>query len=178
MTGPENLDNRRNITVLVQAAIVKRLENRPVHKRMAEPTKCRLKKASFIHDVHTFERQDPELLQHVNKKITSHRSLPAWKRELFPEIRDSIPGTYPMGIQTKAERKAVTLDLEERAYREENWTHAYAGGSEETTRNEGGGMYIFLNNRTTIQRAIPTGKFSTNYKAEAHALQAAVKSLL
>ena len=83
---------------------IQRLENHPRHKRLSEPTKCRLKWSSFLHDGRRLERQDPEVLQHVNKMITSHCSLPAWKRELFPEIWDSIPGINQKGTQTEVER--------------------------------------------------------------------------
>ena len=64
----------------------------------------------------------------------------------------------------------------EQLYPPEDWTHAYTDDSaEEATRNGGGRIYIFLNNGTAIQQAIPMGKFSTNYKAEADALYRAAK---
>ena len=83
VTGLENLESRRNTKVLVQAAKLKRLENDPMHKGMSEPTIRSLKRTSFLRDARRLERQDPELLQHANKKITSHCSLPAWKENCF-----------------------------------------------------------------------------------------------
>ena len=73
--------------------------------------------------------------------------------------------------QIEVERKAVTLDFVDQAYPPEHWKHAYADGSaEEATRNGGGGIYISLNDETTIQQAIPTGKLSTNCKAKVDTL--------
>ena len=61
----------------------------------------------------------------------------------------------------------------------EHWTHAYTNGSaEKDTENGDGGIYISLTHGTTINLAIPPGKFSTNYKAEADAFQTETKLLL
>ena len=50
VTGLESLEYKRDTTVPVEAVNFKRLENLPVHKRISEPTKCRLKKASLLSD--------------------------------------------------------------------------------------------------------------------------------
>ena len=44
VTGLENLESKRNTKVFVPDAQFKGLEKHPVHKRMSEPTKCRLKR--------------------------------------------------------------------------------------------------------------------------------------
>ena len=141
-------------------------------------TKCRLNRTSFLRDARRLERQDPKLLQHVNK-ISSHCSWPAWKREQLPKIRDSIPGIYPKGTSTETERKTMTIDFMEQAYPQQHWTHAYRDGSaDEATKYGDGGIYISLNNKRTSQQVIQTVKFSTNCKAEADARQTAAKLLL
>ncbi|XP_070181840.1 uncharacterized protein [Littorina saxatilis] len=178
LTGLESLESRRDTKVLTLAAKFKRMQNHPMHKRMSEPTKCRLKRSSFVHNVRRLERQDPELMQQGNRIIPTHSTVPAWKREQFPEVRESIPGILRKGIQTEAERKAVTLDHIDHVYPKEHWTHTYTDGSaEDATRNGGGGIVIKLKDERQLQQAIPTGKFSTNYKAEADALQTAARML-
>ena len=85
MTDPRNPENRKKISrVFAYVAKFKRLENHPVHKRMSQSTKCRLSRTSFLRDACRLGKQDTELLEHVHGKITSHCSLPALKRELFP----------------------------------------------------------------------------------------------
>ena len=56
---------------------------------------------------------------------------------------------------------------------EDQWTHAYTDGSAaEATRDGGGGVYIRYNDEIA-QITIATGKYSTNFKAEAEALKKA-----
>jgi ribonuclease HI len=178
LTGLQSLESRRDAIVLTQAAKFKRMKNHPINKRMSEPTKCRLKRSSFVHNARRLERQDPELLQQGNKQIPTHSSVPAWRRDRFPEVRETIPGILPKGTQSEPERKALALDHMEQAYPKVLWTYAYTDGSaEEATRNGGGGIFLTLKDGTHVRQAIPTGKFSTNYKAEADALQTAAETL-
>ena len=125
------------------------------------------------------ERQDPDLMQQSSKPIPMHGALPAWRREEFPEVKDSIPGILRKGIQTEAERKAITISYISEAYPSEDWTHVYTDGSAEgATKNGRGGIFIRLNDGRTIYHAIPTGKYSTNDKAEAEALRTAASTLM
>ena len=123
----------------------------------------------------------------------------------FHETRDSIPGILWKGIQTEAERKAVTVSYISGSYSSEDWTHIYIytdGSAEGETRNGGGGIFIRLNDGRTIHHAILcpditfmvdwvlkinylsiyhailTGKYSTNDKAEAEALRTAASTLM
>ena len=60
-----------------------------------------------------------------------------------------------------------------------NELHAYTDGSvEEATRNAGGGILLNLKDGRKIQQAIPTGRYSTNYKAEVQALKTAATTLV
>nr|KAG5698629.1 hypothetical protein BaRGS_003143 [Batillaria attramentaria] len=149
-----------------------------MHRRMSEPTKSRLKRTSFVHEARRLERRDPDLLCTTTKPIPTHSAVPAWKRDAPLDIKTSIPGILPKGTQSEAERKAITLDYISQTYPEERWTHVYTDGSaEEATRNGGGGIYVRLPDGGTIQKSIPTGTVSTNYKAEAEALQTAATTL-
>ena len=71
------------------------------------------------------------------------------------------------------ERWSLTLEYVDIKYLEDQWTHAYTNGSAaEATRDGGGGVYIRYNNGIA-QITIATGKYSTNFKAEAEALKTA-----
>ena len=138
-----------------------------------------LKRSSFIHQARILARKDLELMDHIDKPIPTHCTLPAWKRTQFPLIRDSIPGILKKGIQTDAEKKALTMEYIEQTYPQYIWTHAFTDGSaEEVTHNGGGGILLGLKDGRKIQQAIPTGRYSINYKAEAQALKTAATMLV
>ena len=142
--------------------------------RMYTITKDRLKQNSFIHQARMLERKDSELTDHMNKPIPTHCTLAAWKRTQFSHIRGSFPGIMKKGIQTNAKNNPVTMELFWAYLPHDIWTHAYTDGSaEEETRN--GIEWIILNLREgrQIQQVIHEGRYSTNYKAEAHALKTA-----
>ncbi|GFR72928.1 hypothetical protein ElyMa_000391600 [Elysia marginata] len=52
------------------------------------------------------------------------------------------------------------------------------GSASEAVRDGGGGVYIEWPDNSSSKISIPTGKYSTNYKAEAEALQEAAKVLV
>ena len=108
LTRLQSMEERRDTRLLTQSAKFKRPENRPMHNRMYTPSKGRLKRSSFMHQARILERKDSELMDHTNKPIPVHCTLPAWKRTQFPRIRESIPGILKKGIQTDAEKKALT----------------------------------------------------------------------
>ena len=61
---------------------------------------------------------------------------------------------------------------------EQHFGRVYTDGSaEEAVRNGGGGVLIEWPDGTKIENSIPTGRHSTNYKAEAAAIEEAVALL-
>lgn len=174
-TGLHSLEDRRNIKVLTQAAKFKRLPGHPMYSRMNDPTKGRLKRSSFLQQSRILERRDPELLDHSPAPIPPVTTLPAWERDHFPTIRDSVPGVGSKDSQSDQERRVLTLELIHSAYPEKLWTHIYTDGSAtEATKNGGGGVLIkYKDGASTL--AVPTGAYSTNYKAEAEALRTAAQ---
>ena len=63
-------------------------------------------------------------------------------------------------------------------YPPDHWIRAFTDGSaSEAIRDGGGGIYIEWPDNTSSSISIPTGKYSTNYKAEAEALQEAARML-
>ena len=178
-TGLQPLEDRRDIKTLIQASKFRRMKEHPMHKRMTDPTKSRIKRKSFLHQARSIKKKDTELMDQRIKKIPTHCTLPAWKRHDFPDIKETVPGILKKETQSEFERKSLTLEYMHHAYPKDQWTHAYTDGSaEEATRNGGGGIQIQLKNGETIQMSIATGKYSSNYKAESEALRIAATELI
>ena len=117
--------------------------------------------------------RNSELLDHVLKPIPSVKTITSWKRGQLRRMYTEVPGVADKGCQPEPERKSLTLEYVDIKYPEEQWTHAYTDGSAaEATRNGGGGVYIRYNDEIA-QITIATGKYSTNFKAEAEALKKA-----
>ena len=118
-------------------------------------------------------------MDQTNKPIPTHRPLPAWKRIQFPLIKDNIPGIMKKGIQTDGDEKALAMEIIEQTYPHDIWTHGYTDGStEELNRNGDGIILLNLKDGQTIQQAIPTGRYSTNYKAEGQSLKTTATMLV
>ena len=81
-----------------------------------------------------------------------------------------VPRVADRGCQPEPERKSLTLEYVDIKYPEDQFTHAYTDGSAaEATRDGGGGVYIRYNDGIALI-TIATGKYSTNFKAEAEAI--------
>ena len=173
-TGLQSLEDRRNQKTLTQATKFKCLQNHPMRGRMSAPSKGRLKRSSFLNHSRILERRNPVLLDHEYSDIPITASIPPWQRTNFPTISLDIPGIQQKSTQSDIERKSLTTEFIKSSYPEKEWTHAYTDGSAtDATKDGGGGVYIkFTSEETRIP--FPTGKYSTNYKAEADALERAV----
>lgn len=177
VTGLHSMEDRRDIKVMTQAAKYKRLESHPMNNRMKKPTKGRLKRSSFIHESRIRERRNPELLEHTASPLPKNTAIPAWKKEAYPILQTTIPGVCSKGTQADLARRALTLAHIQANYPPDQWTHAYTDGSAtEATRDGGGGVYITYTDGEE-RCAIATGKFSTNFRAEADALKKAAERL-
>ncbi|GFR94183.1 reverse transcriptase [Elysia marginata] len=67
----------------------------------------------------------------------------------------------------------------DKKYPSNYWIRAFTDGSATEAVQDGGcGVYIKWPNNSSSKISIPTGKYSTNYKAEAEALQEAAKVLV
>ena len=87
-----------------------------------------------------------------------------------------VPGVLRKDDQPPVVQKTLTLDMIDQHYNEKEWTQVYTDGSaEEAVKNGGAGIFIKLTDGKLIPRAFPTGKFSSNYRAETMALLSAVQ---
>ena len=88
-----------------------------------------------------------------------------------------VPGVADSGCQPEPERKSLTPEYVSTKYPEDQWTRAYTDGSAaEATRDGGGGVYIRYNDGKA-HIIITTGKYSTNFKAEAEAFKKAATEI-
>ena len=79
---------------------------------------------------------------------------------------------------SKSLLRCVTQDMLKAKYPPDHWIRAFTDGSaSEAIRDGGSGIYIEWPDNTSSSTGIPTGKYSTNYKAEAEALQEAARVL-
>ena len=173
VTGLQPLEDRQEIKVLTQAAKFKRLQDHPMHERMNQPTRGRLKMSNFLQHGRILERKNSELLNYMPKPIPSVKTIPSWKRGKLPRMCTKVPGDAERGYQSEPERKSLTLEYVDIKYPEDQWTHAYTDGSAAEATGDGrGGVYIRYNDGIA-QITIATGKYSTNFKAEAEAVKKA-----
>ena len=177
MTGLKNLESRRNTTVLVQAAKFKRLENHQKHKRLSEPTKCRRKRTSFLCKPRGLK---DKTLSCYSMWTRSHHIAHYQPEKENCSMRYETASLASIQRTHRQKQKGKQWPLTSSSKpTHEHWTHAYTNGSaEKDTENGDGGIYISLTHGTTINLAIPPGKFSTIYKAEADAFQTETKLLL
>ena len=73
VTGLQPLEDRQEMKVLTHAAKFKRLQDHPMHERMNQPTRGRLKRSNFLQHNRILERKTSELLDHMPKPIPSVR---------------------------------------------------------------------------------------------------------
>ena len=172
ITGLESLEARRETKVLVQAAKYKRLPGHPMKNRFSQATKQRLKRESLIHQTRNLERKQMNTLDQEPTEIPLYLDNPAWMVTNRPQIHCSVPGVGIKDSQINAERKFYTMEHICHNYPQENWTQVYTDGSAEQAVKKGGaGIYIRYPGGREEKISLATGIHSTNFKAEAVAIQ-------
>ena len=140
VTDLKPTEGRQEIKVLTQAAKLKTLQDHPMHERMNQPTRKRLKRANFIQHSRILEMTNAKLLDHMPEAIPSIKTIPSWKRRQPSRICTKMPGVADRGCKPERERKSLTLEYINTKYPEDRWTHAFTDGSAaETTRDGVGG---------------------------------------
>jgi len=178
-TGLQSLEDRRDSKILTQAAKFKRLATHPMRDRLSQSTKGRLKRTSFIHQSRALERQNRDLLNHETREIPSHLANTAWSDSPSPHIQCSVPGVGPKDCQNNTQRRALTLAHVHETYPPDSWTQVYTDGSaEDAVRNGGAGIFIEYPGGRKEKLSLATGRYSTNFRAEAVAIKSAADHLM
>ena len=97
---------------------------------------------------------------------------------MFRTIVTSIAGVEKRGTQSDTQRKALALEHICSHYPQEDWTHVFTDGSAtEATKDGGAGIFIRYRDGE-VELTVPTGKHSTNFRAEREALSEAATTVL
>ncbi|XP_064648747.1 uncharacterized protein LOC135500960 [Lineus longissimus] len=170
-------EDRREVKVITLAEKFKRMKTHPMHQRIQKGARKRLKRGSFISQSKALERNHPELKVSTPRDILSSRPKPILDPRMSPEIKETVPGILSKHLQTDEARKALTMEHIHMQYPDQKWTHVYTDGSAtDAIRDGGGGILIkYKDEEETI--AISTGRYSSNYRAEAVAIEEATKRL-
>ena len=113
-----------------------------------------------------------------DEDLPTYQQFPLWNAKAPVVVKDSIPGIARKDSMSLQDLETKTSDFINTNYPSELWIRVYTDGSaEEAVRNGGGGVLMEWLDGTKIENSIPTGRQSTNYKAEAAAIQGAVALL-
>ena len=144
-----------------------------MHKLLASKPKKRLKRTNCTASALQIHKSLdlPDLKPDI--PLQTSIDWPPWSH---PEIVKDIDGIN--NKKSKSLLRCVTQDMLKEKYPPDYWIRAFTDGSaSEAIRDGGGGIYIEWPDNTSSSISIPTGKYSTNYKAEAEALQEAARVL-
>ena len=173
------LETRREHKAALQGEKMKRLTSHPLHQKLQQATKNRLKRKSLNHEMKHLQTRHTDILEEDPRQCEELKHTVWATRKSFPEVRTEVPGLTAKETQSPQLQKALTLELIQDRYPISTWTQVYTDGSaENAVRNGGSGIYIRHPDKTTTSLSMPTGDLSSNYRAEVHALTAATKHLL
>ena len=177
ITELESMGDRREVKQVIQMENMKRLQHHPIRERVTTGTKSRLKRLSFLHKARKGS-QDLEIPAQDRPEPMNTTSATPWSMLKKPEIRDSIE---EVGTKTQVPMEQLTHLTQkyiEHHFPIGEWIRVYTDGSAtEAVRNGGGGVYIEWPDGTSESHAIPTGLFSSNFRAEIAALEEAASIL-
>ncbi|XP_041350904.1 uncharacterized protein LOC121369892 [Gigantopelta aegis] len=171
VTGIKPLTERRKEQVLIHSEKLKRLPSHPACERITQPTKNRLNRQSFNHILKAFSSQHKDIITNIPTEI-EHLTDTDNMNSCLTDIRISttIPDIDRKEHLSPQQQKALTQEMLDKEYNTTQWIHVYTDGSaDQAIKNGGSGIYL-----QHISRSLPTGKLSTNYRAEQIALVEAV----
>ena len=133
------------------------MPDHPLHKRLQDLTKNRLKRTSLKHVLKEQQRKqvDIQAPRPEGCEMLKHSQTPL---VLKAKVKFSIPGISNSRVGQKL--PSHSLDIAENA-----------------TRNGGCGIYIRQPNKPPITIAIPSGTLCSNYRAEAQVLLTATETV-
>ena len=171
------LEERRKEKSLIQSEKIKRLPTHPLHNKLKESTKNRLKRSSPNHLIKTNEKDITSALPSLKEATEILVDYEEWDNPNI-KIETNVPGIGEKNEHGDHQLKNLTLEYIDTVYPQETWTQVYTdGSSENAVRNGGGGIHIRYPNGLVTDTSIATGKYSTNYRAESCAILHAAKTL-
>ena len=177
-TGLQSLEERRDNKILMQFSKFTTLSKHPMYLQVDKPIPERLKRNNFLKSAKTLYAKLNLPPIDRNATLPTYQEYPLWENENNSKIIESIPNIKVKEAMATKEMEIITtrhIDLNNPS---ENWIRVYTDGSaEEAVSNGGAGVYIEWPDGTTLERSFPTGKHSSNYKAEATALEEAADIL-
>ena len=177
-TGLQSLEERRDNKILMQFSKFTTLSKHPMYLQVDKPIPERLKRNNFLKSAKTLYAKLNLPPIDRNATLPTYQEYPPWENENNPKIIESIPNIKIKEAMTTKEMEIITTRHIDLNYPSENWIRVYTDGSaEEAVSNGGAGVYIEWPDGTTLERSFPTGKHSSNYKAEATALEEAADIL-
>ena len=103
--GVEPLESRRQAKLLTHAEKMKRLPDHPLHNRLQDLTKNRLKRKSLNHLVRQHQKRQNDILTD-NAELSEKLNPSTWPQNpLLGEIRTNIPGITEKKDQSNIELK-------------------------------------------------------------------------
>ena len=178
VAGLEPLEDKEMRKTLTQYTKFQHLTSHPMHKLIASKPKKRLKRTNFTASaLQIHKRLDlPDLKP--DAPLQTSIDWPPWSQQSHPDIAKDIDGISTKRSMSKSLLRCATQDMLKEKYPSDHWIRAFTDGSaSEAIRDGGGGIYIEWPDKTSSSISIPTGKHSTNYKAEIEALQEAARVL-
>ena len=177
-TGLQSLEERRDNKILMQFSKFTTLSKHPMYLQVYKPILERLKRNNSLKSAKTLYAKLNLPPIDRNATLPIYQEYPPWENENNPKIIESIPNIKIKEAMTTKEMEIITTCQIDLNYPSENWIRVYTDGSaEEAVSNGGAGVYIEWPDGTTLERSFPTGKHSSNYKAEATALEEAADIL-
>ena len=111
----EPFDSRRNAKLLTYGEKVKRMPDHPLHKRIQDLTKNRLKRTSLNHVLKDQQRKHSDILapRPEECKMLAHNRAPL---VLKAEVEFSIPGISTKSSDSEASLKTLALAELDKSY--------------------------------------------------------------
>ena len=117
---------------------MKRMPDHPLHQKLKDSTKNRLKRKSLNHLIKEQQKEHADILTteaHLCEKLNPNSWPP---KILQAEIRTTVPGVTSEEDQSEAVLRALALEEIDKHYPTASWTHIYTDGSAENAiRNRG-----------------------------------------
>ena len=137
---------------------MKRMPDHPLHQKLKDRTKNRLKRKNLNHLVKEQQKEHADTLTtdaHLCEKLNPN----SWPPEtLHAEIRKTILGITSKENQSEPVLRALALEEIDKHYPAASWTYIYTDGSaENATRNVGCDIYINRQGKPPLSVSAPGG---------------------